>query len=212
VTARRSEHPVFVRFYERLSRATDEGWEGGLRDEVCADLRGRILEVGAGNGVNFGHYRTAERVMAIEPEPNMLRLAADRAGTAPVPVSLVRASAERLPFGDAVFDAAVCSLVLCTIPDPRAALAEVRRVLRPDGVLRIYEHVRASRGGVAQVQDLIERPWGFFAGGCHPNRDTVGALHLAGFEVDVRSFRPPVFGSWLLPHVLGEARPRTPAP
>ena len=208
----RKDHPIFVRFYERLSRAGDQGWEGPLRDELCAELEGRVLEVGAGNGVNFGHYRAAEEVVAIEPEPNMIRLASDRAREATVRVRVVRASAERVPFADRMFDAAVCSLVLCTIPDPGAALTEIRRTLRPEGVLRVYEHVRAPGGWTARMQDLIERPWGFFAGGCHPNRDTVRALEGAGFEVEVRSFNPPVPGSRLLPHVLGEARLRTPAP
>jgi ubiquinone/menaquinone biosynthesis C-methylase UbiE len=189
-----------------MTRASEGGWEGEAREELCADLTGRVLEVGAGNGANFGHYRRASRVEACEPEPNMMGLAVPRAREAAVPVGLVRADAERLPFADAVFDAAVCSLVLCTIPGPVGALREIRRVLRPGGVLRLYEHVRASGRAAARFQDLIERPWGLFAGGCHPNRDTVATLQQEGFVVRVRSFRPPVVG-WVLPHVIGEARP-----
>ena len=205
---RRRDHPLFVRFYERLARATEKGWEGEVRDEVCGDLEGRVLEVGAGNGMNFGHYRRAASVVACEPEPNMLRLAAPRARAAAVPVHLVRAAGERLPFRDGSFDAVLCSLVLCTIADPGAAIAEMRRVMRAEGVVRLYEHVRAESPRMAKLQDVIERPWGFFAGGCHPNRDTLGNLERGGFAVQVRSFRPPMLGGWLVPHVVGEARVR----
>ncbi len=202
----RRDHPVFARFYERLATATEKGWEGDLRDEICGDLEGRVLEIGAGTGMNFGHYRRARVVIAFEPEPNMLRLATPRAQAASVPIRLVRAAGERLPFRDQAFDAVVCSLVLCTIQDPMAAIAEMRRVLRPDGVVRLYEHVRAERPRLARLQDLIERPWGFFAGGCHPNRDTVANLERGGFAVQARTYRPPFFGASFVPHVVGEAR------
>jgi ubiquinone/menaquinone biosynthesis C-methylase UbiE len=207
----RRQHPLFARFYERLTRASEGGWEGEVRDELCADLTGQVLEVGAGNGGNLVHYREAAHVVACEPEPNMLRLAVPRAAEAAVPVGLVQADGEHLPFGDDAFDAVVCSLVLCTIPDPKAALREIRRILRPSGALRVYEHVRASSRNLARLQDLIERPWGLFAGGCHPNRDTVASLAAEGFEVRVRTFRPPVIGGALLPHVIGEARATGPS-
>lgn len=205
---RRREHPVFARFYERLARASEKGWEGDLRDEVCGDVEGRLLEIGAGNGMNFEHYRRAGSVVACEPEPNMLQLAAPRARGASVPVRLVRAAGERLPFRDHAFDAVVCSLVLCTIGDPMAAIGEIRRVLRPDGVVRLYEHVRAEDRRMAWFQDVIERPWGFFAGGCHPNRDTVANLERGGFALRIRTFRPPFVGASFVPHVVGEARVR----
>lgn len=205
---RRRKHPFFARFYERLAQATEKGWEGELRDEICGDVEGLVLEIGAGNGMNFGHYRRARLVIACEPEPNMIRLSAPRARAASVPVRLARASGERLPFADRTFDAVVCSLVLCTIDDPVAAIAEFRRVLRPDGVLRVYEHVRAESRGWARLQDVIEMPWGWFAGGCHPNRDTAGSLERGGFELAVRTFRPPMIVGGIVPHVVGEARIR----
>lgn len=212
---RRPNHPVFALLYDWLA-APAQRWEARHRRALCAGARGLVLELGAGTGLNFAHYRSARRVVAVEPEPHMLRRAARRAGEAPVPVSLVAAVAEALPFRDGAFDAVVCSLVLCSVRDPGRALEECGRVLAPDGELRLYEHVRSPRPGVARLQDRVERPWRWLAGGCHPNRDTVGALRARGFHVEVRAFDPPVPGGSFLPHVLGVARPpaepREPSP
>jgi ubiquinone/menaquinone biosynthesis C-methylase UbiE len=205
--SRRRNHPIFARVYDRLTRACEGGWEGDAREELCAGVTGRVLEVGAGGGANFAHYRDAALVVGSEPEPTMARQAQGRARGAAVPVRVIRADAEDLPFADRAFDAVVCSLVLCTIGDPDRALAEIRRVLRPDGVLRVYEHVRSSSRRVAGLQDIVNRPWGLIAGQCHPNRDTSAALERAGFTLRLRAFRPPVPGGWFLPHVIGEARP-----
>ena len=158
--------------------------------------------------MNFQHYGDVDRVVATEPEPHMLEQARRRAASDPAPVVLVQASADRLPFDDQTFDTVVCSLVLCTVPDQRQAIRECRRVLKPDGSLRLYEHVRAQSHRAARWQDRLERPWGFFGGGCHPNRDTLGTLVEEGFTVRFRSFEPPVPGGWFLPHVIGEARLR----
>jgi ubiquinone/menaquinone biosynthesis C-methylase UbiE len=198
------EHPVFARLYDRIAESA-EGWEREYRDELCAEAPGLVLEVGAGTGLNFEHYRKAERVVAVEPEPNMLRRAVPRAAAAPVPVTLVRGSAERLPFADGSFDTLVCALVLCTVPDQHAAIAECRRVLRPDGVLRFYEHVLSPDPKAARVQRAIRRPWHFFGAGCHPDRDTPARLAGAGFHVRFRRFLPPMAVGWIMPHVIGEA-------
>jgi SAM-dependent methyltransferase len=207
----RVNHPVFAFLYERLA-APAQRWEARYREELCGEARGLVLEVGAGTGLNFPHYREARRVVAVEPERHMLRGAARRARGARVPVALVAAPAEALPFRDGAFDAVVCSLVLCSVRDLGRAVAECRRVLREGGELRLYEHVRSARPLVRRLQDALERPWRWVAGGCHPNRDTVGTLLAEGFEVDVRVFDPPVPGGFLLPHVLGVARPRPPGP
>lgn len=202
---RRPHHPVFAFLYDRLA-APAQRWEARYREELCAGARGAVLELGAGTGLNFAHYRAARGVVAVEPEPHMLRRAARRAGEAPVPVSLVAAVAEALPFRDGTFDAVVCSLVLCSVRDLGRALGECRRVLAPGGELRLYEHVRSPRPLLARLQDALDRPWRWVAGGCHPNRDTVAALRAWGFEVEVRAFDPPVPGGCFLPHVLGVAR------
>jgi SAM-dependent methyltransferase len=163
--------------------------------------------VGADNGLNFPHYpATVTEVLAIEPEPYLRRLALTAARQAPVPIRVVAGAAEALPTLDATVEAVVASLVLCTVADPEQALAEVRRVLRPGGRLRFYEHVRAEDPRLARWQDHLERPWGWLVGGCHPNRDTVAAITAAGLRLvqldrfDLRATPPPA-----RPHVLGVA-------
>jgi ubiquinone/menaquinone biosynthesis C-methylase UbiE len=179
----------------------------GHRRRLLTDLAGRVLEVGAGNGLNFPHYpATVTKVLAIEPEPYLRRLALAAASQAPVPIRVTDGTAEALPAPDATFDAVVASLVLCTVADPDQALAEVRRVLRPGGRLRFYEHVRAEDPRLARWQDRLQRPWGWLVGGCHPNRDTVAAITAAGLQVvrldrfDLKAM-PPL----ARPHVLGVA-------
>jgi ubiquinone/menaquinone biosynthesis C-methylase UbiE len=198
-------HPIFARVYERISTAMNGAGEIEHRRELAGGATGRVLEPGAGNGLNFEHYRDVARVVAMEPEPTMLRMASERARQAAVPVNLVRGAAEALPLPDASFDTVVASLVLCSVSDPGAVVAEFRRVLRPGGTVRFLEHVRSRKRGWAVGQDVVAGPWSWFAGGCHPNRDTVAELRAAGFEVRGRGFPfgPP---TPCRPHVLGVAR------
>jgi ubiquinone/menaquinone biosynthesis C-methylase UbiE len=201
-------HPLFARFFDRLSRVLEKDL-GARRDELLAGLTGRVLELGAGNGINFSHYPPeVEEVVAVEPEPYMRTRAERAATTAAVPVTVTSGVAESLPFDDGSFDAAVASLVLCSVSDLAAALAELRRILRPAGELRFLEHVRGAGGAKPRVQTAIDRIglWPALAGGCHCSRDTVQALRAAGFGVEqVRSL--DVGPSWGLtnPHVLGVA-------
>ena len=200
-------HPVFAWFYERMARAAERGFMGRVRRELVGPAAGRVIEIGAGTGLSFAHYGgAAERVVAIEPDAHMLaraeRRAAERGDGL---VELRQLDAERLPFADASFDTAISSLVLCSVDSPPAALAELRRVLRPGGTLRFYEHVRSESPLGARGQDAVAPVWRRLAGGCHPNRDTVATLRAAGFEVHVRRLAvgPP---SPVRPHVLGSAR------
>ena len=199
-------HPVFSRCYARVGHLMDAEI-GDHRRRLLAGLTGRVLEVGAGNGLNFPHYpATVTEVLAIEPEPYLRHLALAAARQAPVPIRVVDGTAEALPAPDATVDAVVASLVLCTVTGPDQALAETRRVLRPGGRLRFYEHVRATDSRLARWQDRLERPWGWLVGGCHPNRDTVAAITAAGLQVvrldrfDLKAM-PPL----ARPHVLGVA-------
>jgi ubiquinone/menaquinone biosynthesis C-methylase UbiE len=191
-------HPLFARFYARLAPAVDvRAGVGAHRAELLAGLTGRVVEVGAGSGLNFGRYPdTVREVVAVEPEPRLRRLAEDAAARAAVPVSVVPGTAEELPLESGAFDAAVMSLVLCSVRDPERALAEVRRVLRPGGRLRFYEHVRAAGTGAALLQRALDRTvWPRLFGGCHTARDTVGAIRAAGFaEVSHRRLRVPESG------------------
>ncbi len=206
-------HPIFARFFDRLSRSIEKE-VGSYRDELLAGLSGKVLEIGAGNGINFGHYPGGvEQVVAIEPEPYLLRKARRAAGAAAVPVSVEAGVAQQLAFPDASFDAAVASLVLCSVPDQAAALAELRRVLRPGGQLRFFEHVRAPAGAKARAQAFADRSgiWPLIGGGCHCARDTAAAVEAAGFRIDAVR-RLAVGAGWALtnPHVLGRAVRRPP--
>jgi ubiquinone/menaquinone biosynthesis C-methylase UbiE len=199
-------HPLFARCYARVGHLM-EAEIGDHRRRLLAGLSGRILEVGAGNGLNFPHYpATVTEVLAVEPEPYLGRLALAAARQAPVPTRVVAGTAEALPVPDGAVDAVVASLVLCTVADPDQALAEARRVLRPGGRLRFYEHVRATDPRLAGWQDRLERPWGWLVGGCHPNRDTVAAITAAGFRVlELDRFDLAAMPALARPHVLGVA-------
>jgi ubiquinone/menaquinone biosynthesis C-methylase UbiE len=182
------DHPLFARFYDRLTARTERAGLGEMRNRLLASASGRVLELGAGTGHNLAHYTDAvtELVLA-EPDPNMAELLRERLekeGTAAGQPSVIEAPAEELPFDDGSFDAVVATLVLCTVADPMRALAEARRVLVEGGRLLYLEHVRSARPGLARWQDWLERPWGFFAGGCHPNRATDQLLAGAGFWID----------------------------
>ncbi|GAA3206131.1 class I SAM-dependent methyltransferase [Actinocorallia longicatena] len=177
-------HPLFARYYARASVAMERDL-GRHRAVLLAGLSGRVVEVGAGNGLNFPHYPAAvTEVLAVEPEPHLRSLARAAAASAPVPVTVVDGLADHLPAGDGSRDAAVASLVLCSVPDQMSALAEIRRVLRPGGRLRFLEHVRAE-GGRYRIQRVLDATvYPFLAGGCHCGRDTATAIVEAGFTVD----------------------------
>jgi SAM-dependent methyltransferase len=200
-------HPIFAALFDRGSRFAESRGVADLRRGVLSTAKGRVIEIGAGTGLNFAHYPPAvTEVVAVEPDPAMLRRAAGTARRAPLRVRLRRGSAERLPFADDEFDTAVATLVLCSVADPALALQELRRVVRPGGRLLFLEHVRSEDRRLARWQDRLEGPWGFFGGGCHPNRDTVAAISAAGFEVGEME-RFPFSPSLVLdrPHASGVA-------
>ncbi|PRH76175.1 SAM-dependent methyltransferase [Streptomyces solincola] len=205
-------HPLFARFYERFSAAADH--RAGIaahRAELLAGLSGRVIEIGAGNGLNFARYPAqVSEVVALEPERRLRRAAAAAALRADVPVDVVPGVAEALPVKSEAFDAAVASLVLCSVRDLPRALAELRRVLRPGGEVRFFEHGRAEGRGLAAVQRAADRTvWPLLFGGCHTARDPLAALAEAGFEITgFRRLRVPEGGVALpsSPCVLGTAR------
>jgi SAM-dependent methyltransferase len=204
-------HPIFARVYARVSVPIEAHGAAAHRDELLAELAGRVVEVGAGNGLNFDHYPdTVTDVVAVEPEPYLRRRAVEAAARAAVTVRVVDATAEALPSATGAFDAAVASLVLCSVTDPAAALRELHRVVRPGGELRFYEHVRAATAGLARLQRVTDVVWPHLAGGCHTSRDTTRAITDAGFEITRRrdfDFRPGgPLGLAVGPHVIGRAR------
>ena len=202
--------PVFARVYERLSQKMDANGGAELRERTLAGLQGRVIEVGCGNGLNFSHYpSTVTEVVALEPEQRLRGIATAAAADAVVPIRVIDGLAEQLPAPDASFDAGVVSLVLCSVDDPAAALAELRRVIRPGGELRFYEHVRARHPRMARVQRNFDRVWTRISGGCHTHRDTLASIASAGFIVEeLDRFRFPKTRVPLppSPHILGRAR------
>jgi ubiquinone/menaquinone biosynthesis C-methylase UbiE len=173
------------------------------RRAVLGEARGRVLEIGAGTGLNVPHYPAAVTDLVLaEPDPSMHRRLLRRAdGRATV----VAAAAERLPVDDASVDTVVSTLVLCTVDDPAAALREIRRILRPDGQLLLIEHVRSHSRLLALAQRLLRAPWLGFARGCRCDRATPELLHAAGFRAELRRAwwhaMPPIVG----PLVVGRA-------
>ena len=205
-------HPLFARMYERMAPAFEAKGSGAHRDETLAGLAGRVIEGGAGTGLNFAHYPdSVTEVIAVEPEP-YLRDKAEKAGAgARVPVRVVDGVADRLPAEDASCDAGVASLVLCSVADQAAALAELHRVIRQGGELRFYEHIRSDSPGFARFQRAVDVVWPHLGGGCHASRATLDEIEAAGFTIEQArrfTFRPSAVTIPVSPHAIGIARRR----
>jgi ubiquinone/menaquinone biosynthesis C-methylase UbiE len=177
-------HPIFAVLYRWFGALGDRGEAAARRRRLLADAEGVVVEIGAGTGLNFPHYPAGLEVVATEPDPHMLKAARKAARKAKAKVTVQQATAEALPLPSGSVDTVVATLVLCSVPDQAAALAEADRVLKPGGRLLLLEHVRASDPALARKQDRRERTQVRFAGGCHPNRDTLRAVLAAGFQAD----------------------------
>jgi len=184
-TLPRPRHRWAAAFYARMPMKSF----GPHRRFAAGEARGRVIEIGAGTGDNLAFYawEGVESLDLTEPDPYMLAyLRRKLPGLPPearAKLRLHEAPAEALPFPDASFDCAVVTLVLCSVGDARASLAEIRRVLRPGGEARLVEHVKAA-GGWGRVQSLVQPAYGWFAAGCHLTRDTEAAVRQAGFGLE----------------------------
>lgn len=180
---------AFARRYERDScPGGRESMVAPLRQETVGQASGCVLEVGAGNGLNFAFYspEKVERVEATEPDSAMLAYARPRAAAARVPINLIQAPVESLPFADESFDCVVVTLVFCSVNDPGRGMSEVRRVLKPGGSLLMVEHVRARGAIIAAIQTLATPFTRLMVGNCHWNRDTERTVREAGFTIEQR--------------------------
>ncbi len=199
-------HRWFAALYDWFTGPGERRLLSRVRPRLMAELRGRVLEIGAGTGANFQYYAADAQVIATEPDPHMSERARRRleelgAGN----IELRASSAEALPFDDASFDHVVISLVLCTVPDQARALAEAQRVLKADGTFRFLEHVRNDESRFwGTVQDVITPAWRWFGAGCHPNRRTRQAIEQAGFRFEWLETLRIAPGT---PAVFGVARP-----
>ncbi|MEX2107290.1 MAG: class I SAM-dependent methyltransferase [Solirubrobacterales bacterium] len=176
---------AFAAVYDRGLKATEDAGLREMRHEVLSEASGRTIDIGGGTGANLGLFpaQVTELVFA-EPDPHMLKKLRAKVGESEVAAEIVEAPAEALPFEDSSFDTAVFTLVLCTVPDPKAALAEAARVLRPGGRVLFIEHVRSEDAGTARWQDRLEKPWRFLADGCHCNRDTVSLIEASPLALE----------------------------
>ena len=204
-------HRLFAAVYDRFLASAEKAGLARMRAELLRGARGRTLEIGAGTGLNIGHYiGSVTELVLTEPDPHMAKRLRARAGEAdlPFPVEVAETGAEQIPFPDASFDTVVCTLVLCTVPDPVRATAEAARVLAPHGELLLIEHVRGEEGSRrSRWQDRLERPWGWVGAGCHPNRDTAATLSAAFDVSSLQSDRFPKAPPFIEPMIRGSARP-----
>ena len=196
--------------YDPFLRLAELRGMSELRRGIVARAGGRVMELGAGTGLNLRYYRAdLDALTLTEPEPGMAkRLERRLAHAAPPNSRVLRVPAEQLPFADGSFDAVVATLVFCTVADPHAALLEARRVLRDGGQLLFIEHVRAPAGSrLERWQQRLHSPWRAFANGCRCDQDTMSFIQRAGFALaDRRAERWRAMPAIVQPLICGQAQ------
>jgi ubiquinone/menaquinone biosynthesis C-methylase UbiE len=201
---------MFKRFYaamyDRINQPAEAAGLSAERQRLLAQASGKTLEIGAGTGLNLAHYPEAvTQLVLVEPDPYMARRLRRRITTIRPDADLRSATAAQLPFADASFDTVVVTFVLCSVPDPEAALAEIARVMRPGGRLLFAEHVRSDDSTVAAKQDRPPVPYKLM--GCHPNRATLDTITSSPLHVeDVRHGEVPRAPKIERPMIIGTAR------
>ncbi|MBM3659427.1 MAG: methyltransferase domain-containing protein [Actinobacteria bacterium] len=196
---------AFAAVYDPLMKSAERGELGRLRDQVVGSARGAVLEIGAGTGLNLPRYPAVDRLVATEPEEPMRRRLLGRAGAAPVPVEVIAAPAEALPFDDGEFDTVVSTLVLCSVDDLAAAAREVRRVLKPGGRFLFLEH-GGGEGKRAEWQHRLDGVWSAVNAGCHLTRNVTDVLASADLHPEeIRVLEPRHVPPIILPFRLGTA-------
>jgi ubiquinone/menaquinone biosynthesis C-methylase UbiE len=204
------DHPVRGRFNSwLLAKYEDDFHEemGERKQRHISRLTGVVVEIGAGNGVNFRYYQPGVQLIVYEPNPWMHERLRQAAGRHALNCELRPVSAGELDLPAQSVDAVVCTLVLCTVEDPGQIIREVQRVLKPGGAFFFLEHVAAPRGsGLRGVQDVLMKPWRWLFEGCHTNRETAALLETAGFSrVDIDTFRSRKMPPVIVPMISGIA-------
>ncbi|WNF38537.1 class I SAM-dependent methyltransferase [Bacillaceae bacterium IKA-2] len=173
----------FARYYDAFMKPFEHRYITKWRKELLTHARGKVLEIGAGTGINFPHYRQCEEVVALEPNPFMIEMAEVRRKQATIPITILAGKAEVLPFANEQFDTIVVTLVLCSVDDPKRALAEMKRVLKTNGTLLFIEHVKMKQPILATLQNMLTPVWKRIGDGCHLNRDTEQTIKDAGLNI-----------------------------
>jgi SAM-dependent methyltransferase len=206
-----ADHHLYAAVYDRMMAGSEAKGLSERRRALLSEARGRVLEIGAGTGLNLAHYppETVSSVVVLEPDGAMRRRLLDRvgSGTSPVPYEVHEAGIDDASFPDGSFDTVVATLVLCTVPDQRRAVAAIRRWLAPDGQLLFLEHVRAT-GLTARLQSAVGPLWRHVAADCHLDRDTLAVLRSGLAVTDCERFAMPAGSLLLSACVQGVARPR----
>lgn len=175
---------LFANMYDFIMSPLEKRKFKRIRKELLKNAEGTVLEIGAGTGVNFPHYKSADNVIAIEPSTYMIRQSHSKREQSQVPIEVIEASAEDLPFEDSTFDTVVATLVFCTIPNPSKALTEIKRVCKPNGKILLFEHVKMENRFLASLQNWLTPAWKKVADGCYLNRDTLGLLNSQRLPVE----------------------------
>lgn len=198
---------VFAAIYDAVFVRAERTGLRAMREELLSQCRGEVLEIGAGTGLNVGHYDAGlSRLVLTEPEPHMAAKLRAAVARAQIAAEVIEATAESLPFPDASFDTVVSTLVLCTVPSPNAVIREVRRVLRPGGRFLFIEHVRSDSRRLASWQDRLRGPWSLFACGCQCNRNTLETIQRDLPTVHVSPGRLIGLTPLVRPVIRGQAR------
>lgn len=172
-------------------RPLEQKYFARIRADLINEAKGYVLEVGAGTGMNFAYYSSAEKVIALEPNAEMARNSSHKANHAKIPIEVILGNAESMPFEDNTFDSIVGTLVLCTIPNPDIALSEIRRVCKNNGIVLFFEHVRLNNRYLGMLQDFLTPAWRHLCDGCHLNRNSLQLIRQKGFKVigETRHFK-----------------------
>lgn len=173
----------FARYYDAFMKPFEHRYITTWRKELLTHARGKVLEIGAGTGINFPHYRQCDEVFALEPNPFMIEKAEVRRKQASIPITILVGKAEKLPFPSEQFDTIVVTLVLCSVDDPKRALAEMKRVLKTNGTILLIEHVKMKQPILATLQTMLTPVWKRIGDGCHLNRNTEQTIRDAGLNI-----------------------------
>ncbi|TCP28890.1 methyltransferase family protein [Scopulibacillus darangshiensis] len=174
----------FPKLYDKLMAPLEKKKLENIRRGLISKAEGHVLEIGSGTGANFPFYKNASHITAIEPNPNMIKESLPKINQTRVPIDIRQESAEVLPFKENTFDTVVGTLVFCTIPNPRQALNDIRRVLKPEGKFLLFEHVRMGNTTLSSLQNILTPVWKHLCDGCHLNRDTLKFVQESEFHVN----------------------------